>query len=1218
MSRGLVVPISVEALCVGRATPTLPGFLGPTADFSSLPIWDDRVGLWRGKPFIADSVVNFPNPSPEHGVHLHWALPDALTRGETGEDGRMKFPAVPNRWLVARLRRPRDTDARPGARAWVVESDYLGMEGEGSISIPAGSAEAKQFFRFLGRATELQQWREASAPTQGFRGLYGTPLTAVGYGEPTFAAYYPNCRNVFGFHDSVDDLADFDPARDTLSYLVVGWFSELALDPLRGGDVAGDDNRLRWRFGDGLPDHALCSGLLQNVQWDPAGGGTATAGAPLEIAIGDSNMECISALLANRRELIDDRDAEFLLNAAQLGMLAAWRGPDHLAELEEAIHTGAFAATPGGVQWSIGPADGAPPVATEATMEPPVELSDALGSKLAELNTLQQTYDRSSDELDSLRRALFLDWVRYVSLLHGEADEALKGSAPELAERDARDALINDLRDALETRCDDIAARAADLAAPAPEGTAGGRLARAVAELDAAVKSECKGRLVLRKGPGVRFWSPAEPVILLAGEDARPPLRYGGDNARTETKDGLPCRLVDTVTTGLKPRDAGRPIVRAVDRAPQLPLAALPYADEIAALIGEATLLDATQKDGAPKDFTLIGTPPAAPGLTAWQGNPWLPLFLKWQVEYHSAVAPNGDGADFAPDTVVAQYALDADRIDLVHRGAAPVRAQLIEGVSLLAQNAFLKLGQALGDLAQGAPDAALTATVEALANTPMLSQVLSGFNEALLTKRQALQLDVVDPFDRRSRLPGSVRAAVAGNTETGPLPLEAFHPIRAGFLKLNALSLVDVFGQIRPIDLSKARLSRSNALRVEGPGMGAGGFVHLPPRIVQPARLNFRLLSAQEDGAEAGAHSAGTPVCGWLLVDNLDAGLMVYAADGATLGSLRLVGGGTRVLWSPAPVPGQPAGETDRLEETLHSIDEGVADRHLADFLKGILAHPDGGRHFERLLHAVDRALETIVPDGANPDLSLAVLVGRPLALVRAALSLEVRGGPAFATGWRSLRRELDSGARATRGLADVRFEVKLGDLRQISDGLVGYFKTGSNGSQDYGRFFALAADADANGVAPAAAGPVSVSLSAGQQVLTLLMDPHSAVHASSGVLPVKSIELPASCYAQPLARMQVSFPCNPVLAPAGGPTLPLPAVPGFDWRWLQAGPQGWRASPEAAGPGDKALFGYSPLRVIEGWLQLAPVAPDQALPSAPSANTQPANPPPPRGASR
>src|SRR4051794_22439756 len=41
---------------------------------------------------------------PAAGVHLHWALPDALTHGraQSGSE-RIEFPYVPNRWLIVRF-----------------------------------------------------------------------------------------------------------------------------------------------------------------------------------------------------------------------------------------------------------------------------------------------------------------------------------------------------------------------------------------------------------------------------------------------------------------------------------------------------------------------------------------------------------------------------------------------------------------------------------------------------------------------------------------------------------------------------------------------------------------------------------------------------------------------------------------------------------------------------------------------------------------------------------------------------------------------------------------------------------------------------------------------------------------------------------------------------------------------------------------------------------
>ena len=69
---------------------------------------------------------------PTVGVHLHWALPDALTHGsESDTDDQIAFPFVPNRWLVARFNVP------------VVGTTSAALNGSAvtSIGLQAGSVE---------------------------------------------------------------------------------------------------------------------------------------------------------------------------------------------------------------------------------------------------------------------------------------------------------------------------------------------------------------------------------------------------------------------------------------------------------------------------------------------------------------------------------------------------------------------------------------------------------------------------------------------------------------------------------------------------------------------------------------------------------------------------------------------------------------------------------------------------------------------------------------------------------------------------------------------------------------------------------------------------------------------------------------------------------------------------------------------------------------------
>ena len=110
------------------------------------------------------NLANFESPMPEAfdvsdasqppiGVHLHWALPDALTHArQSGTKPALdSFPLVPNRWLIARFNS--SLQAPWQCTLWVVQSDYLGsaigttsadLNGSGisSITLAAGASQA--------------------------------------------------------------------------------------------------------------------------------------------------------------------------------------------------------------------------------------------------------------------------------------------------------------------------------------------------------------------------------------------------------------------------------------------------------------------------------------------------------------------------------------------------------------------------------------------------------------------------------------------------------------------------------------------------------------------------------------------------------------------------------------------------------------------------------------------------------------------------------------------------------------------------------------------------------------------------------------------------------------------------------------------------------------------------------------------------------------------
>ncbi len=152
-----------------------------------VPIEVDGLVLRAGQAGFADCRMADPDPaggrqdllpapftdlpaSRPRGVYLHWALPDALTHGRPTQppaaDGTAPvadLPPVPDRWLVVRFALGVTPDHRR-LRAWVLES---------------GGPQPV--------VSDMASWHES-----GTRAAPGHELTALGPGDPAWAAYYDN------------------------------------------------------------------------------------------------------------------------------------------------------------------------------------------------------------------------------------------------------------------------------------------------------------------------------------------------------------------------------------------------------------------------------------------------------------------------------------------------------------------------------------------------------------------------------------------------------------------------------------------------------------------------------------------------------------------------------------------------------------------------------------------------------------------------------------------------------------------------------------------------------------------------------------------------------------------------------------------------------------------------------------------------------------------
>jgi hypothetical protein len=429
----LLVPIHLDAICVNEtnensfAKSTLQGLKG-------LPYHGD------GKQSQVAAVSKqfhsppFSSGSLGHGVHLHWALPDALTHGrhvyqlsdeaynemyclgipqnekknevidrlkasdidskklfENEKEleaalskiltepqraafqglifeamGRFVFPEVPNRWLLTRIISKKD-GSEPQLKSWVIESDFITTESANTsrtqVPSPHGLSDHPPS-RYMGRARELQtvdDWKEDEEAKR-----YPN-LTALGYGEISFSAYYQNCATVFGYHDTPAKLKKdgFKPDDMQLSYSVVGWHSDISSDPLQQ-DKKGKEALAELAWGVNIPDdvdlkRSVYHGMLHHVKWkeDSVDYRPEKSDKKLELAIGNTQGEALAAYLAQHSSLeLKNKgrgvSAETLIEALQLDLLEEIHLADgDFEQLEHAVHEQSFRAHPGGSEWII-------------------------------------------------------------------------------------------------------------------------------------------------------------------------------------------------------------------------------------------------------------------------------------------------------------------------------------------------------------------------------------------------------------------------------------------------------------------------------------------------------------------------------------------------------------------------------------------------------------------------------------------------------------------------------------------------------------------------------------------------------------------------------------------------------------------------------------------------------------------------------------------------
>jgi hypothetical protein len=1197
----LVVPVNVVALCVGidDAQQATSKFAGATAVYDEQYTKDHMAYLGTN---VTRTFRAPPWDQLQAGVHLHWALPDGLTRGG-GEGAELDFPAAPNRWLVTRIV---ISGGSPAIRSWLVESDALSPDkppaGVSYVTLPVrDDPRFPRSFGYLGRSQPADAgWQ----PDPGSAGppiaqLAGTPLSAVSNGEIGFAAYYPGCRGVFGFCDALDDLAPPASAPARLAYAVTGWYADPGQDPVRPGSTPEQlQQDLGWTFtpGAAAPSRSSYAGLVQGIEWSPRR--SYILGQPVQqpvqarAAIGNTAAEALAAYF-----MADDHPGEplfeTLLEALQAGLLDDFADPrpDGLAELRQRLHAQHFAGLQAGTVFSVVAAGPGGPESGELT-----GLPARLAADLDALNAARQEADQYAFHADWYRWQMFADWYR-IFMASNDIDRG--NSVGVATQRYARWGPLDQRHAASEA----AAHRALE-----------------------AVTTQLPPDTQVREGVAGSFAQPASPVVVIAADAITFPDRYGGDG-RFRGDGYLACRTGEQLLTSVS---ADGTTLTAASLAGVTAPAALPDAGLLTELLREACLLCtdlmaelsgvdvARLRDalvlalaGTPQDvYTMAGQPPSAAGVTWWAPGQWLPLFASWQVRYLPLQPTREDGRPrgYQPPVVTANFQLDADAaVRYVPSGkpgtitidpAVNAFRELYQGSGTLTPTPARNLAAMLGEYLDAHEDATLRAVLDELTEGPELLVVpLDGLADALTMRARGVQLRIRVPGDSPYLDLTEAIADVAPDAPRGGGPDFGghFNPLRAGYLKLD-LTLVDVFGLPREVQIPELTCASSMTAAIGQEVVRS--VAYLAPRIAQPGRLAFHWLPAAGPDIEEVTQSPATsPVCGWLLPSHVDGSLAIYDQEGRPLGTLFRFHDGDDIPagWQSAPGDARTAGQD---LATVMSYQN----PRLRDVVTAIAA---SGRTFAAMWRLLDTVGETVEPGPFPTDSALAVLVGRPVALAEAALRLELHGAAMLNLGWEAIGSDSDS------GLTGVEFPVILGDLDRLRDGLIGYFKELAPGAgYDMGTFYSEGADGATPGIAkPAqdtlcvtAVPPVNLDaaaspadLAAHTQRVLMLIDPRARVHATTGILPTATLELPPGLTQSVVSALSLFLFTSPVLRGASALALPVPSVDGYALSYIDQvrdaqGTPGWLVTPDIAAPGD-GVWGYTPQEAREGWLRLTPV---------------------------
>ena len=1234
----LVVPVDVQALYVSKSPNPDEKFAIMPMDLSSA----DKDKSKSPEPF-KDTVER---PA---GIHLHWALPDGLLRGEMTEDddNPFKLSPLPDRWLVVRMTGRRGVRTMD-MKGWVIES------------------EAGQVF-------DLEGYPITDPKAKTGPEIESAQLDAMAGGSPSWTSSYDAAINRFAFHDDLSGLNANAVHTGVATYVVIGWWNERNSDPVAKAYSPLSISRIL--------DDFCWSASPAPVVWNYSHIG-AVAQPQTEKAVG-----MIPARTESLKNTAIDLRSELRMTASQLPLTKGYRELNFdsvLLNMPRRPLNSVFHGTVYGVpiRGKV-TADEAPKAsAIDLAFAPTLEtMMASFASKGMGLTSIK---DR--EFVESLVTAVANSSIRDISspdgivaldeAEHSDGFETFQG--PETYVDVIKEGLAKDLRGGRAQRSFRAREKAPDVIKTDlmwHKGTRG----KTVYSVDAmrsrvselvdkkfSFKAEslaATGNVRQVKRPGPRYYRATAPVIGLRNFGRHP--RFNGDCLHRDDET-LWCRWASELVVGFGDifdasdylgRLSNSELPKATNRILQNTFLFDPYKHDwvnhaISVVLpdkkvssvqnrlrgemalrfssdgiydGTATILrgkkDSSGLDAGSDimkaqasqhlfDHSLFeGVEPSPVAITSW-AQPWSPVWMEWEIEITPGDGLKGFSLDMVDFTGRPNLKATKQKIS----GRAPITSGLAKTYQSVIHAYLLAESQRDEQEAGEISDEhghTLATLARFLGHSDLGSITLNGLEEYWLGLE-------VGPDSQVIEAPKALSQAL----KDADIP----RLLASGQLRLTKARVIDSFGRIKNITVSKTIHPAAHQM-----GSGSKKSLRHPPRLVVPSRLMWRLSDPSDLSAEATEANLNqdnpelmiNPVAGFLLPDFIDEALEFFNAAGDPLGQVMhdSVTGG--LAWE---------GGVGREGAAVTIPTEGLAPKELIGGLiaKGMIdadtaqrANPEtanGESPLSAFLRAVDTTSWSVEGNLNLSGASVASLVGRPIAVVTARLHLDIPSDLSLTGAYGDeatfVKKHLLEQAVHDK-LKSVGFPVRLGDISKAHDGLYGYFinhdysklnlveasVAGAARVASFGNGFRALYGLTQNSLGadflpvpspldcPYFSAPKALSVHNGQTVrLTLLMHPYARIHATTGILPRKSLELLREWVTPGITRIAPSARIGPVIIDPDKIRLPKIAAYGANQNWVHRDtPLTWREDPILSAT-QAALLPDGPTSIQEGYIRIAP----------------------------